>query len=228
MAYRVMIVEDDPMVAAIDRQYVETDRRFLVEAVLKNGGEGLDYLREHEVDLVILDYYTPSMNGLEFVDRMHASGCLPYIIMVTSASDTEIVRAMLARGVLDYLVKPFEFARFRQALDKFLQVKRLLGTESASLDQHSIDQLLQSREGDGGSAPLSKGLNLATLQLIRGFLAENRGATFTSEQIAEQVSLSRITIRRYVSHMVETGELVSSIDYHTGGRPSIRYTYIGA
>lgn len=227
MAYRVMIVEDDPMVAAIDRQYVETDSRFRVAQVLKNGVEGLEYLRDHPVDLVILDYYTPSMNGLEFVDRMHAAGWMPSVIMVTSANDTEIVRALLSRGVLDYLVKPFAFARFRQALDKFLQRKRLLGTKSASLDQHAIDQLLQSHEGEGGSALLGKGMNQATLELIRDFLAKNRGSTFTSEQIAEQVHLSRITIRRYVSHMVETGELVSSIDYQTGGRPSIRYTYTG-
>ena len=39
MAYQVIIIEDDPMVAAIDRQYVETDSRFQVAHVLKSGGE---------------------------------------------------------------------------------------------------------------------------------------------------------------------------------------------
>lgn len=227
MAYHVIIIEDDPMVAAIDRQYVETDQCFQVDQVLKNGVEGLEYLETHPVDLVILDYYTPNMNGMEFVDRMHLKGWTPDVIMVTSASDTEIVRALLSRGVLDYLVKPFEFARFRQALDKFLQVKRLLEAGEGSLDQRTIDQLMQPKESEGRSAALSKGLNLATLQLIRGFLAENRGKAYTSEQIAEQVHLSRITIRRYVNHMVEAGELVSSIDYQTGGRPSIQYSYTG-
>lgn len=41
MAYQVIIIEDDPMVAAIDRQYVETDSRFQVAHVLKSGGEAL-------------------------------------------------------------------------------------------------------------------------------------------------------------------------------------------
>ena len=74
---------------------------------------------------------------------------------------------------------------------------------------------------------MSKGLNAATLERVRSFLAANRGRAFTSEEVAEQVRLSRITIRRYVNYMVETGELASYIDYQTGGRPSIRYSYTG-
>ena len=52
---------------------------------------------------------------------------------------------------------------------------------------------------------------------------ENPEHFFTSEQIAEHVGLSRITVRRYVNYMVDQGEITSSIDYQTGGRPSIRY-----
>lgn len=227
MEYRVLILEDDPMVAAIDRQYVESDSRFQVVQVCKSGGQALEYLKEQDADLVVLDYYTPEMNGQEFLDRLHAMGKAPAVIMVTSASDTDIVRSLLSRGVLDYLVKPFEFARFRHALDRFIQRQKLL-SNPGGMDQHTIDQLLQSQEGEGASPQLSKGLNAATLRMIQEFLAGSQGRALTSEEIAEQVHLSRITIRRYVNCMVETGELVSSIDYQTGGRPSIRYRYTGA
>lgn len=225
MAYRVIIIEDDPMVAAIDRQYVESDPRFTVDQTLKGGGEALALLgvEEYRADLIILDYYTPSMNGLEFVDRLHAMGRTTPVIMVTSAGDRAIVQAMVARGVLDYLVKPFEFSRFRQALDKFVQFRAMLDGGRAALDQQAIDQLL--RPGGESGPQLSKGLNGATLERVRAFLAAHRGASFTTEEIAEQVGLSRITIRRYVNHMVEAGELVSDVDYQTGGRPSLRYTY---
>ena len=96
--YRVMIVEDDPMVASIDKQYVEMDRAFRVVRVCKDGREGLEYLERNAVDLVILDYYTPAMTGMEFVDRLHAAGHSPAVIMVTSANDTQIVQGLLARG----------------------------------------------------------------------------------------------------------------------------------
>ena len=227
MPYRTIIIEDDSMVAAIDRQYVESDRRFQVQKTFKSGGEALTFLKDQETDLIILDYYTPAMTGLEFIDALHRLGKAPSIIMVTSASDADIVRALLSRGVLDYLVKPFEFARFRQALDKFLQRQKLL-SNSGGMDQKAIDQLLQPQEVEEGTPQLSKGLNGATLRLIQDFLSHSQGQALTSEEIAEQVHLSRITIRRYVNYMVETGELVSSIDYRTGGRPSIRYRYAGS
>ena len=228
MTYQVLIVEDDPMVAAIDRQYVESDSRFQVLQVCKSGGEALVLMEDCQPDLIILDYYTPSMDGLEFVDRLHALGHYPSIIMVTSANDREIVQSLLSRGVLDYLVKPFAFDRFRQALDKFIQMQGLFSGKQDSLDQGAIDRLMRRQEqSDSGAAQMSKGLTPATLERVRAFLSASRGQSLTSEEIAEQVRLSRITIRRYVNYMVETGELPSSIDYHTGGRPSIRYSYMG-
>ena len=135
MPYRTIIIEDDSMVAAIDRQYVESDRRFQVQKTFKSGGEALTFLKDQETDLIILDYYTPAMTGLEFIDALHRLGKAPSIIMVTSASDADIVRALLSRGVLDYLVKPFEFARFRQAMDKFLQTQNLLSCPQESQPQ---------------------------------------------------------------------------------------------
>ena len=98
MRYRVLIVEDDPMVAAIDRQYVESDPRFQVVRVCGDGGEALSVLSDARPDLIILDYYTPAMDGLEFVDRLHALGRYPAVIMVTSANDREMYRWMLHYG----------------------------------------------------------------------------------------------------------------------------------
>ena len=85
--YKVIIIEDDPMVASINKQYVELTSSFHVEATFKNGILALQYLQNCTVDLIILDYYTPQMNGDEFIDQLHAAGMTPAIIMVTSAND---------------------------------------------------------------------------------------------------------------------------------------------
>lgn len=154
MMYHVMIIEDDPMVASINRQYVEATPSFQTDRVFKSGTEALEYLKDHTTDLIILDYYTPLMNGDVFIDRLFA------------------------------------------------------GPDPAA---DSVPQL-------------SKGLNEATLNMIRRFLAEHPEGLFTSEQIAKQIHLSRITIRRYMNYLVDIGEIVSSIDYKTGGRPSIQYS----
>lgn len=223
--YQVIIVEDDPMVAAINKQYVELTPSFSVIQTFKSGIEALEYFREKTADLVILDYYTPLMNGEEFIDKLRAMGCTPAIIMVTSANDADIVRRLFSRGVIDYLVKPFEFNRFKTALERFAAWQEQLNHAGVNVAQSEIDRLFAPASAllTSSGAPLSKGLNESTLALIRNYLRNHRGETFSSEQIAEQVHLSRITIRRYMNYMVETGELISTIDYQTGGRPSIKY-----
>ena len=166
----------------------------------------------------------PLMTGKEFIDRLHSMGKAPSVIMVTSASDSAIVQELLSRGVLDYLVKPFERSRFCQALSRFAQTRSCLDG-SPELNQAEIDRLLSHMQPSSSfQTELAKGLSETTLNLIRNFLQNRPGEFFSSEQIAEQVFLSRITIRRYVNYMLEMGEIISSVDYQTGGRPSIKYT----
>lgn len=162
--YKVIIIEDDPMVASINKQYVELTSSFHVEATFKNGILALQYLQNCTVDLIILDYYTPQMNGDEFIDQLHAAGMTPAIIMVTSANDAETVRRLISRGVTDYLVKPFEYDRFKAALERFAKRQEELKTSASASDlgQAEIDRLFSVPDVSSQSAPLTKGLNERT------------------------------------------------------------------
>lgn len=148
--YSVIIVEDDPMVASINRQYVELEPSFSVKQSFKSGQDALSWLSREEADLIILDYYMPLMTGKEFIDRLHSMGKAPSVIMVTSASDSAIVQDLLSRGVLDYLVKPFERSRFRQALSRFAQTRSCLDG-SPELNQAEIDRLLSHMQPSSSS-----------------------------------------------------------------------------
>ncbi len=224
--YKVIIIEDDPMVASINKQYVELTPSFQVEGIFKSGIPALQYLKNSDVDLIILDYYTPLMNGDEFIDQLHAAGKIPSIIMVTSANDAETVHKLISRGVIDYLVKPFEYERFKAALKRFAIRQGELEASVSDLRQNQIDRFFSGTDTSAKEAPLTKGLNRQTLSMIRTFLIENPDSVWSSEQISEQIHLSRITARRYLNYLVEIGELVSTIDYQTGGRPSIKYRYV--
>lgn len=224
--YKVIIIEDDPMVASINKQYVELTPSFQVEGIFKSGIPALQYLKNSDIDLIILDYYTPLMNGDEFIDQLHAAGKIPSIIMVTSANDAETVHKLISRGVIDYLVKPFEYERFKAALKRFAIRQGELEASVSDLRQTQIDRFFSGTDTSAKEAPLTKGLNRQTLSMIRTFLIENPDSVWSSEQISEQIHLSRITARRYLNYLVEIGELVSTIDYQTGGRPSIKYRYV--
>lgn len=61
--YRVVIVEDDPMVSLINRTYVERDSRFQVVQTFQDGRTALNWLEQNPADLVVLDVYMPLFTG---------------------------------------------------------------------------------------------------------------------------------------------------------------------
>ena len=227
--YQVLIVEDDPMVAAINRKYTETVPDFSVAGMFRSGEDALEFIRNHPVDLIILDYYMPEMNGDVFLDRLHAEGFQVSVIMVTSANSAETVRSLLLKGVRDYLIKPFELERFQAALERFRSTRELLTGSRSGIGQEELDILFSGASGTSGAeeirTELPKGLNEKTLEMVRSKMKTSAGKQMTSEEIAAMVGLSRITVRRYLGYLQDRGELTSEIDYRTGGRPGILYRY---
>lgn len=227
MKYKVIIIEDDPMVASINKQYVKRNHLLELTGIFSNGTDALKYLENHTVNLIILDMYMPVMDGQEFLRRLRTSDNPVDVIMVTAASDITSIRSLLSYGLVDYLVKPFEYSRFAMALEKFIQKQRLL-EQNQDLSQQKLDEFLAStgfsRSNEKELLP-SKGLQSKTLDSIRSYLNQHIGEGLTSEQIADEVGLSRVTIRRYMNYLIELKEVSSDVDYNTGGRPSIIYHY---
>lgn len=223
--YKVMIVEDDPMVASINQQYLERNQNLKIVGQFRNGQEALEYLENNGADLAVVDYYMPIMDGLEFVRKCHEKNIKTDVIIVTAANTAQDISEFLQLGTVDYLVKPFTYERFQKAIDKYLY-RKSLAKQDKTLDQAEIDRLL-SQDQDIRPAEkvvLEKGLQEQTLERICTYLEEHKGTLMSSNEIASEVNLSRITVRRYMNYLVENREIISQIDYSTGGRPSIKYT----
>ena len=113
---------------------------------------------------------------------------------------------------------------FAQALDKYLVRKKAI--ESGVLfTQEEIDRLVNTSTPSASTkkAELQKGVQKKTLDKIRVCLSAHPGNYLPCEQIASETGLSRVTIRRYMNFLIEENEVISQIDYSTGGRPSILY-----
>ena len=102
-----IIVEDDPMVAQIHRQYLEKLNGFNIDGIFNDGNRALDYLEKHPNDLIILDIYMPTMTGLQLLRKLRSIGIKSSVIMVTAAMETKVIGDALELGIVDYLIKPF-------------------------------------------------------------------------------------------------------------------------
>lgn len=217
--YRVVIVEDDPMVCLLDRTFTEKDSRFRVVQTFQDGRAALEWLTQNPADLLVLDVYMPLLTGVELLHALRAQSIPVDAIMVTAANSTAMVDELLKLGVVDYLVKPFTVERFQQALDTFCRHREAVAGEAVSQDE--LDKLFAPPESGDHSAP--KGLQENTLKLIRACLQTAPDQGLPSEAISRQTGLSVVTIRRYVNYLVERGEAASTVNYDTGGRPCRLY-----
>lgn len=113
---RAIIVEDDPMVSELDRQYL-THSSSLIQLAAQFGNcqDAWEYIMKNPVDLVILDVYLPVCNGLDFLQQIRKEHLPIDVIMVTAARSREEINQAFRLGAIDYLVKPFVFDRFQQA-----------------------------------------------------------------------------------------------------------------
>ena len=219
--YKVLIVEDDPMVAMINEQFVSRHKDFVVAHKCNDGKSALEYLDENKVDLIILDVFMPYMDGFETLRQIRKKQIPVDVIMVTAANEREQLKEGLHLGVVDYLVKPFTFERFKVALDKFIaQVEALKDLDK--VNQKNIDFLIdKSRKRANELYP--KGIQEKTLQTIIEHLKENKNKWLTGDEIAEKVGLTGVTVRRYMTHLSETGMVIADMNYGTGGRPCMLY-----
>lgn len=221
---KTVIVEDDLMVASINRQFAMKTPGLTIAAEFHNGKEALDYIRAAGADLILLDMYMPGFSGLELLTNLRAEKIDSEVIMITAANDTAHIKTALTLGVVDYLIKPFKYERFAEAIERFL-LKRKVMQNNMPFTQNDIDDLMNLRRTTAHSEQeeLQKGIQKATLETVRCCLKKHSETFLASESIAEETGLSKVTARRYLNYMTDTGEAESLIDYGTGGRPSITY-----
>ena len=219
--YKVLIVEDDPMVAMINEQYVRRHKDFSVAGKCKDGEAALKFISENDVDLIILDVFMPHMNGFETLRELRKDKQAIDVIMVTAANDRDSLEEALHLGVVDYLVKPFSFDRFKLALDKFISQKRVL-SDFDTLNQSNIDFIIDKKRKQPQEL-FPKGIQDKTLQAILSCLRKNQPEPITSDIISEQTGLTAVTVRRYMSYLEENGLVIGELNYETGGRPCMYY-----
>lgn len=219
--YKVLIVEDDPMVAMINEQYIKRNKNFEIVGKCSDGLRALDFLENNTVDLLILDVFMPKMDGFETLRQIRNKQITVDAIMVTAANERESLEEALHLGIVDYLVKPFTFDRFQMALEKYIAQNNAL-KDIETLNQKSIDHIFDnSRKKSDDLFP--KGIQERTLIIIMEYLNSNKGKWFTGDDIAAKVGLTSVTVRRYMNYLAESGRVVSEINYETGGRPCILY-----
>ncbi len=177
MASRILVVEDDPRLAAT------LDRVLVAEAydveVAGDGNEALRRARERPFDLVVLDIMLPGLDGIAVCKRLRATGPLPILLLTALGGTEERVRG-LDSGADDYLVKPFAYEEL------LARVRALLRRVAPADHMRFGDVRLEPASHVAWRADRALDLTATEFELLRHFLRHPR-QVLSREQLLDAV-----------------------------------------
>ena len=217
----VLIVEDDPMVALINKRYLEKITGVKTFGPVMYEKEIISSLKKNNIDLILMDVFLPEKSGIDILKSLREKNIFTDVIMITAANSTDEIKKAFAYGVVDYLVKPFEFERFKEAINKY-RVKNKLLLNDEVLTQKDIDTLLMNSSLES-QVKLPKGLNEKTLDRVIKFLNENSNEVWTLREIAYEIKISNVTIKKYMDYLESIGKVNSEMTFGNVGRPEYKY-----
>ncbi|WP_168702387.1 response regulator [Gordonia paraffinivorans] len=221
---RVLIVEDEPVIAQAHREYLGRIGGFEVVDVVVTAQEAMRVARGGRVDLVLLDLGLPDARGLDLAGALSGVRPAPDMIAITAQRDLQSVRDAMSRGVLLYLLKPFTFAAFREKIEQYLRYRGALAADTDAVSQRDVDRALaELRTGDSRRSTAA-GAAAETRDAV-GRAVRDSADGLTASEVARAVGTSRVTAWRHLERLAEDRVVDRDTQYGSAGRPQVRYRW---
>ncbi|MFD2211906.1 response regulator transcription factor [Virgibacillus halophilus] len=184
MNKKILIIEDDQSIAALERDYLEIED-FQVE-IVADGKEGLDAALYQSFDLILLDLMVPNINGFEICKEIRKKTNIPILMVTAKNEDIDKIRGF-GLGADDYIVKPFSpselVARVKAHLGRY---ERLTQADAVKDEIHvkGLKINLSSRQvfiNEKEVAFTTKEFDLLS------FFAQHPNQVFSKEELFERI-----------------------------------------
>lgn len=180
IALRVLIVEDEPRIAAFVRQGL-VEAGYAVDAA-GDGEEGLAFATSGEHDILVVDILLPKSSGLQLLREFRGRGFSAPVLLLTARDTIEDRVAGLDAGADDYLVKPFAFAELLARIRALLRRPPLQSDPILCVGALEVDTA--RRTACLGERPID--LSPREFAVLE-YLVRHPGQVLTRAQIAEHV-----------------------------------------
>ncbi len=219
---RVLVVDDDFMVAKLHSAWVWRTEGFTVVGVAHTAEQATAAVAELRPDLLLLDVYLPDRSGIELLRELRAEAAELDVLVVTAAREVATLQQALRGGVVDYIVKPFEYALLHERLQQY--AARHAALPAAITRQTDVDSVRGAAPALASPTAARKGVTSETEEVVASSL-RGCGGDMSAAECAAVTGLSRVSARRYLEHLAATGRAGVSLRYGTAGRPERRYRW---
>ena len=200
----LLIVEDETPLAEMHAEYIRHIPGFSQILLAGNLVQARMMIERFKPGLILLDNYLPDGRGINLLHELVQAHYPGDVVFTTAASDMETVSEAVRCGVFDYLIKPIAYERLGQTLTRFRQRKHMLESiDSAS--QKQIDEMFNAYARGEPKDELPPGVQ------------------HTAETVAQALTISRTTARRYLEYCASRHLIIAEIVHGKVGRPQRIY-----
>jgi twitching motility two-component system response regulator PilH len=124
----ILAVDDDKNLLKMLTKQIEVIGHKIITA--SSGIEGIEFARSGNPDLILLDIMMPDMNGFDVIKKIKKDEIIKKIpiIMITSKTGKEYVIEAMRQGVLDYIVKPYNFTNLSKKIESAIKQGSIVKT----------------------------------------------------------------------------------------------------
>lgn len=222
---RVLIVEDDPMVKKINEVFLDKVEGYVLYKSVSTIDEAKEEILNGKPELVLLDMFFQQGLGRNFLKWIRMNNIKCDVILITADKSIETVEEAFRYGAIDYILKPFEFNRFRKALLQY-KSRRDDFKNIENIEQDTIDKIvLKNKDYNFSNDDMkdTKGVSQYTYERIIECINKTEQETITAQKLGSMIGVSRITARRYLDFLEKEGKVVLEMKYGKVGRPSNVY-----
>jgi two-component system CitB family response regulator len=220
---KIVIAEDDPQIAKIQQRFLERIDGIELVGIAYTLQEARELIQVFQPHLILLDIQFPEGSGLELLSEIRSENKATDVVLITAAREVSTLTTALRNGVFDYILKPLNFSRLEDSIEKYkCHLEKLSSLEKIA--QSQVDEFIHNGNEEANiDARLPKGIDALTLESIQLLFANNEDV-FTAEKVGQLIGSGRTTARRYLEYLTANKKLVANVSYGSVGRPERRYS----
>ena len=188
---KILIVDDHQLVLDGLRLIIESQADLQLVGEAHNGQEAIDFIKENEVDIILMDLNMPVLNGIEASKKIVSIHPESKILILSMLSDTKLVKKLVKEGIKGYMLK-------NSGQDEIVDAIRRIRKGSTYFDPHIVELMMsgqsKTKVKNEGIPPSLSRREKEILQLI---INEH-----TSAEIAEKLFISLGTVESHRRNMI--------------------------
>lgn len=204
---KILLADDHILFMDALEMMINLEADYDVVGKVKDGLQVLEFIKDNDVDVIVLDINMPNMDGIDTLEQIKAVAFTGSVIMLSSISDTRMIHDSMKKGAMAFLTKQCARKEILDAIRAVQNGKSYFGQE---VNRRIMNDLLPNNiqeNSESAVEPFSiKQLTQREIEVLRLIAME-----YTSKEIAEELFIAQSTVDTHRKNLIEKLQVKNAV-----------------